>query len=196
MSTIESNQHTSDDAQRVSAYRSKAKEQAENEVLEYIKYIQEARMLNSNLQGYVVVADASGNYTGVSGWSGGSEQSWSVKIEKSWKCNIKLLYKLFLQQVRIHAWGASTITARKITFKRKDDRDKWCITSVAENNTISAKASGYGGRYRSIFTISQTDLASPTKDFMGSKEWQIDFDEYKANGSCAKMDFCVQYAKQ
>ena len=152
-------------------------------------------MLNSNLQGYVVVADASDNFN-VSAWSGGSEHSWHVTIDKSWKCNMKFVYKLFLQQVRIHAWTASTITARKITFKRKDDSDKWCIISVAENNTIYAKESGYGGKRRSIFTISQTDLSSPTKDFTGSKEWQIDFDEYKANGKCAKMDFCVQYAKQ
>ena len=183
-----------------SRYINKALIAEQNNKLEYVKFINEANMLGSDLQGVVQLTDASGTFPTINQWTSGAGMSSEVKLAGSWKANIKFILPVFLQEF----WVFTTQTINrqvdfdKIVFKRKTIAGKWHVTSTRGKGTQSSDpqlpSHDEYWHCSNVFRIRQNDLES-IDDQRGSTEWQIDFENYKDNCTTSnKAGFRVQYA--
>ena len=141
-----------------------------------------------------MVADVSDNYPEITEWSSGAFTAREVELRKEWHCNMVFLHKVYLQEIWIYLKGSASATVNVITFKRASDKGGWQTTSVARNQSISSIATDMTCYQSAMFRIRQENLEAT--DYTGSKEWQIDFTNYKDNGTAVKLGFRVQYANQ
>ena len=180
-------------------YINKARQVEQNGKLEYVKFINEANILGSDLQGVVQLTDASGTYPYINQWTSGADLSYEVQLSGSWKPNITFTTPVFLQEFWIYVLQNENCTAHcdKAVFKRRTATGGWHVTSTLIDKTINCYPSVPAGKaYWStvhVFRIRQENLES-LDDYTGSTEWQIDFENYSDDTTACKAGFRVQYA--
>ena len=177
-------------------YINKARQVEQNDKLEYVKFINEANILGSDLQGFVQIRDASSNYPHINQWSSGALMAYPIKLRKKWKPNITFTTPVFLQElwIYVHSEANATATIGKAVFKRRTADGKWHVTSTLKNKIVKCEPEGMEQYWSSVFVfrIRQENLES-LDDYTGSTEWQIDFKQYKDDTTASKLGFRVQY---